>query len=196
MSKQQLLKLWLRLSQGAYQRACRKWTTGKFLVLVQTWQKITQATGIKTTRIGGWQLQTLLANIECELQSHILCSFHTASLSLAFVVGGNKECHWASVHRYRGEPIPRLTYTSGELHVWNTVLHELRKLFPDGACAEYLRCFPMFDFREDAVSYRTTPGAPVLTGGSQNDLNTMTIDCLVRHLFTKTYTARCRKGDH
>ncbi|KAK9915267.1 hypothetical protein WJX75_006868 [Coccomyxa subellipsoidea] len=56
----------------------------------------------------------------------------------------------ARAHRV-GDPIPRLEYTSEEVHVWNTVLRELRGLYPDGACAEFQRCFPLFDFKEDVV---------------------------------------------
>ncbi|CAL8468777.1 g8318 [Coccomyxa elongata] len=50
-----------------------------------------------------------------------------------------------------GDPIPRLEYTPDELQVWGTVLHELRNLYDDGACAEFLRCLPLFDFSEDVV---------------------------------------------
>ncbi len=61
----------------------------------------------------------------------------------------------AEVHcgQSRGDPIPRLEYTPDELRVWGTVLHELRNLYDDGACAEFLRCLPLFDFCEDVVRH-------------------------------------------
>lgn len=54
-------------------------------------------------------------------------------------------------HLHRGEPIPRLEYTAEELRVWSTVLTELEKLYPAHACAEFLRCYPLFKFRADEV---------------------------------------------
>lgn len=50
-----------------------------------------------------------------------------------------------------GEPIPRLQYTAEELHVWATVLRELRDLYPQHACAEFLHCLPIFNFSEHEV---------------------------------------------
>ncbi|CAL5221634.1 g3858 [Coccomyxa viridis] len=56
----------------------------------------------------------------------------------------------ARAHRV-GEPIPRLEYTAEELHVWATVLRELKDLYPQHACAEFLRCLPLFNFHEHEV---------------------------------------------
>ena len=56
-------------------------------------------------------------------------------------------------HICRGEPIPRLEYTAEELRVWATVLTELERLYPAHACAEYLRCYPLFRFRPDEVGW-------------------------------------------
>ena len=50
-----------------------------------------------------------------------------------------------------GEPVPRLEYTAEELHVWATVLRELKDLYPQHACAEFLRCLPLFRFNEHEV---------------------------------------------
>jgi hypothetical protein len=46
-----------------------------------------------------------------------------------------------------GEPIPHIQYTESEQVVWATALRELKKLFPQHACKEYLRSYPLFDFR-------------------------------------------------
>lgn len=62
----------------------------------------------------------------------------------------------ARTHRV-GEPIPRLEYTGEELHVWATVLRELQQLYPQHACGEFLRCFPLFNFSEHEV--RKVPSA-------------------------------------
>ena len=35
--------------------------------------------------------------------------------------------------------------------MWSTVLAELEKLYPTHACAEFLRCYPLFGFRPDEV---------------------------------------------
>ena len=51
----------------------------------------------------------------------------------------------------RGEPIPRLEYNADERRVWSTVLQEVVQLYPEHACAEYLRCFPLFNFRPEEV---------------------------------------------
>ena len=56
----------------------------------------------------------------------------------------------ARKHRV-GQPIPRLEYTAEELHVWATVLRELKDLYPQHACAEFLRCLPLFNFNEQEV---------------------------------------------
>ena len=56
----------------------------------------------------------------------------------------------ARAHRV-GDPIPRLEYTAEELHVWATVLRELKDLYPQHACAEFLRCLPLFKFNEHEV---------------------------------------------
>ena len=50
-----------------------------------------------------------------------------------------------------GEPIPRLLYTAEELHVWATVLRELKDLYHQHACAEFFRCLPLFNFSEHEV---------------------------------------------
>ena len=69
----------------------------------------------------------------------------------------------ACKHRV-GQPIPRLDYTAEELHVWATVLRELKDLYPQHACAEFLRCLPLFDFNEHEVSVLVmmcyTPSCP------------------------------------
>ena len=39
--------------------------------------------------------------------------------------------------------------------MWATVLHELQKLYPQHACAEFLRCFPLFHFNEHEVGQWT-----------------------------------------
>ena len=54
-----------------------------------------------------------------------------------------------------GEPVPRLEYTAEELHVWATVLRELEDLYPQHACADFLRCLPLFNFNQHEV--RTGP---------------------------------------
>jgi hypothetical protein len=51
----------------------------------------------------------------------------------------------------RGEPIPRLEYNADEHRVWSTVLQEVAQLYPEHACAEFLRCFPLFNFRPEEV---------------------------------------------
>ena len=51
-----------------------------------------------------------------------------------------------------GQPIPQLDYTAEELHVWATVLQELKVLYPQHACAEFLRCLPLFNFNGHEVS--------------------------------------------
>ena len=56
----------------------------------------------------------------------------------------------ARAHRV-GDPIPQLDYTAEELHVWATVLRELKDLYPQHACAEFLRCLPLFNFNEHEV---------------------------------------------
>lgn len=48
---------------------------------------------------------------------------------------------------FSGEPIPHIQYTDSEQVVWATALRELKKLFPQHACKEYLRSYPLFDFR-------------------------------------------------
>ena len=35
--------------------------------------------------------------------------------------------------------------------MWSTVLTELERLYPSHACAEYLRCYPLFSFKADEV---------------------------------------------
>ena len=55
-----------------------------------------------------------------------------------------------------GQPIPRLEYTAEELHVWATVLRELKDLYSQHACAEFLRCFPLFNFNEHEVRILAT----------------------------------------
>ena len=37
--------------------------------------------------------------------------------------------------------------------MWSTVLTELERLYPAHACAEYLRCYPLFSFRPDQVGW-------------------------------------------
>ena len=44
-----------------------------------------------------------------------------------------------------------MEYTPTETAVWGQVLRELRGLYPAHACAEFLRCFPLFNFREGEV---------------------------------------------
>jgi hypothetical protein len=46
-----------------------------------------------------------------------------------------------------GEPIPHIQYTDSEQMVWATALRELKQLFPKHACKEYLRSYPLFNFR-------------------------------------------------
>ncbi|EFN54228.1 hypothetical protein CHLNCDRAFT_24756, partial [Chlorella variabilis] len=59
-------------------------------------------------------------------------------------------CNLAREHRI-GEPIPRIEYTPDEVAVWGTVLPQLKELIPRHACKEFLRCWQLFDFREDEV---------------------------------------------
>lgn len=35
--------------------------------------------------------------------------------------------------------------------MWGHVLRQLKGLFPKHACKQFLRTFPLFDFREDEV---------------------------------------------
>ena len=51
----------------------------------------------------------------------------------------------------REDPIPRLQYLPEENQCWATVLRELRQLYPTHACREFLRNFPVFNFREDEI---------------------------------------------
>lgn len=59
-------------------------------------------------------------------------------------------CNLARSHVI-GHPIPRVEYSRQEVEVWGAVLRELQELYPAHACREFLRCFPMFDFREDEI---------------------------------------------
>lgn len=51
----------------------------------------------------------------------------------------------------RGEPIHQIQYTADEIKTWGTVLRELTQLYPQHACREFQRNFPMFNFQEDEV---------------------------------------------
>jgi phenylalanine-4-hydroxylase len=59
-------------------------------------------------------------------------------------------CYLARTHRI-GQPIPRIDYSPEEVDVWRTVMTELQQLFPQHACKEFLRCWPMFGFSPDEV---------------------------------------------
>ena len=57
----------------------------------------------------------------------------------------------ASCANCRGEPIPQIQYTPEEVQTWGTVLRELTQLYPKHACQEFLRNFPLFNFKESEV---------------------------------------------
>ena len=50
-----------------------------------------------------------------------------------------------------GSAVPELEYLPQETATWGTVLRETSQLYPTHACEEFLKTFPMFDFREDSV---------------------------------------------
>lgn len=64
-----------------------------------------------------------------------------------------------------GEPIPRIEYTPAEEAVWSAVLTQLADLLPAHACAEYLRCLPLFDFSPDRVPQVCVVGCACFGGG-------------------------------
>mmetsp|Transcript_45542 Transcript_45542/g.117998 ORF Transcript_45542/g.117998 Transcript_45542/m.117998 type:complete len:346 (+) Transcript_45542:65-1102(+) len=50
-----------------------------------------------------------------------------------------------------GEAIPAIDYSPEEVLTWGTALRELEALYPTHACAEFLRNWELFQFREDTV---------------------------------------------
>lgn len=59
-------------------------------------------------------------------------------------------CNLARLHRI-GDPVPRIDYHPEEVAVWGTVLEQLEGLFPQHACREFLRCWPLFNLQRDEV---------------------------------------------
>jgi hypothetical protein len=56
-----------------------------------------------------------------------------------------------------GQTIPDVAYTTQEVATWDAVLEQLGELLPRHACAEYLRCLPLFDFRPGKASGPCSP---------------------------------------
>lgn len=56
--------------------------------------------------------------------------------------------------------------------MWSTVLIELEKLYPTHACTEFLRCYPLFNFRPDEV------GACKMA--THCDTQTLFVSCFLR----------------
>lgn len=56
----------------------------------------------------------------------------------------------AKAHKI-GDPIPDVVYTADEVTVWGMVLRELKVLFPQHACTQFLHSLPKMGFREDKV---------------------------------------------
>jgi phenylalanine-4-hydroxylase len=74
-------------------------------------------------------------------------------MAFAFVIDPANPAKQPPPHEKKtsGQPIPRIDYTAEETAVWATALRELNRLFPSAACAEFLRAYRLFDFREDSV---------------------------------------------
>ena len=50
-----------------------------------------------------------------------------------------------------GDDIPPVQYLPEEVKTWGAVLRELKQLYPQHACQEFLQNFPKFNFREEEV---------------------------------------------
>eukprot|EP00983_Pelagomonas_calceolata_P073184 1152037-Pelagomonas_calceolata.AAC.1 len=64
----------------------------------------------------------------------------------------------ARQHRINSGPIPRIEYTPEEVATWAQVLSELKQLFPEHACQQYLSSFPLLNFREDQQLFSLLAG--------------------------------------
>eukprot|EP00798_Chlamydomonas_sp_ICE-L_P013415 gene13415-19268_t len=59
------------------------------------------------------------------------------------------------------QPIPEVEYTAEETGVWRSVISELRQMYPKHACKDFLKTFPLFEFKDD--EYIRHPSRPSYT---------------------------------